>query len=124
MATRRAWLSITPEPERELPAAVAVLVAGHRVDGDAVGRERRRLQAIVLRHGLRRWLRYLREVIGLIELRTGDPDPEVIAARARARTVVANHHNLLLGLGGAGASLTVHDRARLAELDDPPKGRP
>jgi hypothetical protein len=124
MASRGAWLSITPEPERELPAAIAVLVAGHRVDPDAVRRERGRLQAIVLRRGLRRWLRYLREVIELIELRTGDCNPDVVRARARARAVLANHHNLLLGLPGAGASLTVNDRARLAELDDPQEGQP
>jgi hypothetical protein len=120
MAMRRAaWLSITPEPERELPQAIAVLNAGHRVGAQDVERERLRLQAIVLRHGLRRWLGYLREVIALIELRTGDRDPDVARARARARAVLINHHNLLLGLPGPGATLTIHDRARLAELDDP-----
>ncbi|MGH2909117.1 MAG: hypothetical protein ACRDK8_07465, partial [Solirubrobacteraceae bacterium] len=91
MATRRAWLSITPEPERELPEAVAVLTAGHRVGDDAVRRERLRLQAIVLRRGLRRWLRYLREVLELIERRSGDRDPDVVHASARARVVLANH---------------------------------
>jgi hypothetical protein len=35
-----------------------------------------------------------------------------------ARAVIANHHNLLLGLPGAGARLTATDRARLAALDD------
>jgi len=124
MATRRAWLSITPEPERELPAAVAVLTAGHGVGEDAVQRERLRLQAIVLRRGLRRWLRYLRGVLELIELRTGDRDPDVAQARARARVVLTNHHNLLLGLPGEGAALTTHDRARLAELGDPEERRP
>jgi len=119
MAIRRVpWLSITPEPERELPSVVAVLTAGHRVDEDAVRRERLRLQAIVLRHGLRRWLRYLREVLDLLELRAGDEDPDVQSARLRARIVLINHHNLLLGLPGPGATLTTHDRARLAELDD------
>lgn len=120
MAIRRAaWLSITPEPERELPGAVAVLSAGHLVGDDAVRAERLRLQAIVLRSGLRRWLSYLREVLELIERRTGDDDPDVARARARARVVLTNHHNLLLGLPGPGAALTTHDRARLAELDDP-----
>ncbi len=123
MATRRAWLSITPEPERELPEAVAVLTAGHRAGDDAVRRERLRLQAIVLRRGLRRWLRYLREVLELIERRSGDRDPDVVHARARARVVLANHHNLLLGLPGRGAALTTHDRARLAQLGDPEERR-
>jgi hypothetical protein len=120
MAIRRAtWLSITPEPERELPRAVAVLAAGRQVGDDAIRAEQNRLQTIVLRHGLRRWLSYLRDVLELIERRTGDEDPDVARARARARVVLANHHNLLLGLPGPGAALTTHDRARLAELDDP-----
>jgi hypothetical protein len=124
LAARRSWLSITPEPERELPAAVAVLIAGHGVGVDAVGRERLRLETVVLRRGLRGWITYLRSVIGLLELRTGATDPEVVRARRRARAVLVNHHNLLLGLPGAGASLTVHDRARLAELADPEEDRP
>ncbi len=62
---------------------------------------------------------YLREVLALIELRTGDHDPDVTRARTRARVVLTNHHNLLLGLPGSGAALTTNDRARLAELDDP-----
>ena len=32
MVKRASWLSITPEPERELPEAVATLAAGHRAD--------------------------------------------------------------------------------------------
>jgi len=124
LAARRSWLSITPEPERELPAAVAVLIAGHGVGVDAVRRERLRLEAVVLRRGLRGWITYLRSVIGLVELRTGTTDPEVLRARSRARAVLVNHHNLLLGLPGAGASLTIHDRARLAELADPEEDRP
>ena len=124
LAARRSWLSITPEPERELPAAVAVLIAGHGVPVDAVRQERLRLQKVVLRGGLRGWITYLRSVIGLVELRTGTTDPEVLRARSRARAVLVNHHNLLLGLPGAGASLTVHDRARLAELADPEEDRP
>lgn len=124
MFTRGAWLSITPEPERELPEVVAVLSAGRAVDADAIVRERDRLQAIVLRRGQRRWLTYLRQVIGLIELRADATDPAVTRARRVAHLVITNHHNLLLGLSGAGASLTTQDRARLAELGPIPKGRP
>jgi hypothetical protein len=119
MATRRGtWLSITPEPERELPEAVAVMNAGHGVGAQEIERERQRLQTIVLRHGQRRWLSYLSEVLALIELRTGDHDPDVTRARTRACAVLTNHHNLVLGPRGSGAAMTTHDRARLAELDD------
>jgi hypothetical protein len=125
MAIRRAaWLSITPEPERELPRAVAVLAAGHGVADEDISREQARLQGIVLRHGQRRWLQYLREVLELVEQRTGDHDPEVVQARTRARLVLTNHHNLLLGLPGPGATLTRNDRVRLAELDDPEERHP
>ncbi len=101
-----------------------MLSAVHLVGEDAVARERSRLQTIVLRRGLRRWLAYLRDVLDLIELRSGDRDPDVVRARARARVVLINHHNLLLGLPGAGAALTTNDRARLAELGDSEERRP
>ncbi len=48
------------------------------------------------------------------------PDPnrdqsEVVArARARARAVISNHHNLLLALPGRAADWTAADRLRLA----------
>lgn len=117
MVKRATWLSITPEPERELPVAVATLTAGHRAEASAVAAERARIERIVMRRGQRRWLRYLHDVVELIERRTQSVDPEVRRARERARRVIANHHNLLLGLPGAGARLTAGDRARLAEFD-------
>jgi hypothetical protein len=113
MVKRATWLSITPEPERELPAAVATLAAGRRADTAAVAAERARIERIVLRRGQRRWLRYLHGVVELIEQRTQSVDPEVRRAGDRARRVIVNHHNLLLGLPGAGARLTAADRARL-----------
>jgi hypothetical protein len=116
MVKRAAWLSITPEPERELPEAVATLTAGRRADPFAVAGERERIERIVMRRGQRRWLRYLHDVVELIERRTQSVDPEVRRAGERARLVVANHHNLLLGLPGAGARITAADRARLEEL--------
>jgi hypothetical protein len=117
MVKRATWLSITPEPERELPAAVATLTAGHRAEASAVAAERVRIERIVMRRGQRRWLRYLHDVVELIERRTQSVDPEVRRAGERARRVIANHHNLLLGLPGQGARLTAGDRARLAEFD-------
>ena len=43
---RHAWLSITPEPERELPAAVAALRAGGTPSGAAVEAERARAERL------------------------------------------------------------------------------
>jgi hypothetical protein len=117
MVKRATWLSITPEPERELPAAVATLAAGHRAEATAVAAEQARIERIVMRRGQRRWLRYLHDVVELIERRTQSVDPEVRRAGERARRVIANHHNLLLGLPGRGARVTAGDRARLAEFD-------
>jgi hypothetical protein len=116
MLKRAVWLSVTPEPERELPQAVATLTAGHRVCAAAVAAERARVERLVLRGSQRRWLAYLHEVVGLIEDGPGGGDPDVDAARARATAVIANHHNLLLALPGAGARLTATDRARLDNL--------
>jgi hypothetical protein len=129
MVKRASWLSVTPEPERELPAAVATLTAGRRADRDAVAAERARIERLVLRGGQRRWLAYLHDVVALIERRTGSGDPDVQAARTRAGAVIANHHNLLLGLpqpGPALRRLTAGDRARLQELiiSIPDRGAP
>lgn len=116
MVKRASWLSVTPEPERELPAVVATLAAGRRGSPDSVQAERARIERLVLHGSRRRWLAYLHEVVGLIERRAGSGDADVQRARARAGAVIANHHNLLLGLPGAAARLTAEDRARLQEF--------
>ncbi|MGH2869818.1 MAG: hypothetical protein ACRDNK_19905 [Solirubrobacteraceae bacterium] len=119
MVKRAIWLSITPEPERELPQAVATLTVGRRAPTAAVARERERIERLVLRGSQRRWLGYLHEVVELIDGNAGVVDPEVERARSRAAAVIANHHNLLLALPGLGASLTAADRERLARLAPP-----
>jgi hypothetical protein len=124
MVKRSSWLSVTPEPERELPQAVATLAAGRWPPRTAVARERERIEGLVLHGSQRRWLRYLHEVVALIDDSAGVTDPDVEQARSRARAVIANHHNLLLALPGKGAALTAADRERLASLtedrrDDP-----
>jgi hypothetical protein len=119
MVKRAAWLSVTPEPERELPRVVATLTAGHRPAPDAVAAERARIERLVLHGSQRRWLAYLHEVVGLIDRAADSEDPDVAAARERAGAVIANHHNLLLALPGLGARLTATDRARLAPFNDP-----
>jgi hypothetical protein len=117
MVKRASWLSITPEPERELPRAVATLSAGHRAGPAAVAAEEARIERLILHGSQRRWLAYLHRVVDLIAAERDAEDPEVVAARARAITVIANHHNLLLGLPGEGARLTATDSSRLRALD-------
>jgi hypothetical protein len=117
MVKRSSWLSITPEPERELPEAVATLSAGRRAGPAAVAAEEARIERLILHGSQRGWLAYLHHVVDLIAAANGSDDPDVAAARARAIAVIANHHNLLLGLPGAGARLTATDSSRLRALD-------
>jgi hypothetical protein len=116
MVKRAPWLSVTPEPENELPAAVATLRRSGGVTGDAVAAEAARIERLVLHGSQRSWHRYLHGVVELIEHRAGDPDPEVAKAREVAIAVIANHHNLLLALPGSAARRTETDRRRLSEL--------
>ena len=113
--TRRAnaWLSVTPEPERLLPGAVAVLEAGGAPSRSAVERERALVERVVLRGRLRAWLAYLSRALELAERRAGASDPQVARARELAVAVIANHHHLLLGLPGSAARRTAAERARL-----------
>jgi hypothetical protein len=117
MVKRASWLSVTPEPERELPEVVATLAAGGRADDRAVARERERIERLVLRGSQRRWLDYLHRVVELIEASADLDDPDVARARTRAVAVIANHHNLLLALPGSGAARTAADRAVLARVE-------
>jgi hypothetical protein len=116
MVKRATWLSVTPEPERELPAAVATLECGARASEDAVAQEATKIERLVLRASQREWNGYLHRVVGLIEMRAHDSDPDVARARSLATRVLANHHNLLLALPGRGARRTEVDRRRLARL--------
>jgi hypothetical protein len=125
MVKRASWLSITPEPERELPEAVATLAAGRRAGPAAIAAEQARIERLILHGGRRRWLAYLHDVVDLIAAENDSDDPDVAAARERATKVIANHHNLLLGLPGDGARLTAIDASRLRALDhQEPLGAP
>ena len=63
-------------------------------------------------------------MVDLIAAENGSEDPDVVAARRRAANVIANHHNLLLGLQDhaptrAGrADFTATDSSRLRALND------
>jgi len=107
------WLSVTPEPERLLPDAVATLRAGARAPIAAIEQERARVERLVVRARLRDWLAYLSRTLELVERRLDASDPEVVRARETAAELIANHHNLLLGLPGPAAQRTAGERARL-----------
>jgi hypothetical protein len=108
-----AWLSVTPEPERLLPDAIATLRAGARPPIAAIERERERVERLVVGARLRHWLAYLSGALDLVEQRREASDPEVARARETAAELIANHHNLLLGLPGPAAQRTAGERARL-----------
>jgi hypothetical protein len=95
LGARHVWLSITPEPERELPRAVATLRAGGPPEPGAVERETARAEAIVLRGTRRAWRRYLAEAQALA---AAADDPWLAEARALVEDVVTNHDNLELAL--------------------------
>ena len=116
MVKRVPWLSITPEPERELPAAVATLRCGALATDEAIAGEAVVIEQLVLHGTERRWDSYLHDVVSLIDQRAGDDDLDVAQAREVAIAVISNHHNLLLALPGRGASRTESDRRRLAQL--------
>ena len=61
LSGRREWLSITPEPERVLPRAIATLRAGAAPPAGAVERERKRAERLVLHGSRRSWLAWLAE---------------------------------------------------------------
>jgi hypothetical protein len=116
MVKRVPWLSVTPEPERELPAAVATLSHGRLATDGELAAESARIERLVLHGSQRAWLQYLHHVVELIEIRDEDSDASVADARAVAIAVISNHHNLLLALPGRGADRTESDRRRLSEL--------
>jgi hypothetical protein len=122
MVQRASWLSVTPEPERELPEAVATLTRGGPPLDDDVARERGRIERVILHGSRRQWFAYLRGVIDLIARRADAEDPAVARARALATAVISNHHNLLLALPGRAAEWTAADRARLRAVGPPSKG--
>ena len=116
MVKRVPWLSITPEPERELPAAVATLRCGAAATAAATAEQAAAIEQLVLHGSQRSWHRYLHGVVELIERHGDDTDPDVAEARDVAIAVIANHHNLLLALPGRAARQTETDRRRLAQL--------
>jgi hypothetical protein len=92
------WLSLTPEPERLLPEARAVLRSGQAPPPPAlVAAERRRAERLVLRARRARWEAWLRDSEALAASPAAADDA---ATAALVRDVVANHDALVLGLPG------------------------
>ena len=114
-----AWLSVTPEPERLLPDAVATLARGARPPAGDVERERERLERLIRRARRRDWLAYLSGALALALERRGAADADVIRARRLAVDVISNHHRLLLGIPGADGPQTAAERAQLAAAATP-----
>ena len=98
-STSRAWLALTPEPERELPAAIAVLRAGGDSVPDVAG-EIARAEQLVLRGRERAYLVWLQEAAALATAQQDTDDPAVAHAAGLVRDVVHNQAGLLLGLPG------------------------
>jgi hypothetical protein len=99
LGARHAWLSITPEPELELPEALATLRAGGSPSAALVERERTRAERLVTRGSRRAWRRYLAEALAQAHAPAGGPEDAAVAeARALVEDVVHNHSQLELGL--------------------------
>jgi hypothetical protein len=110
------WLSLTPEPERLLPEARAVLRSGQAPPPPALlAAERDAAERLGLRGRRARWEAWMRDSAALAERHdaaspqrangTAEPDPTAVpdptaATVALVRDVVANHDALVLGLPG------------------------
>lgn len=123
--SRLAWLALTPEPERELPEAVALLrrATGTRSAEPPGASETRKVQQLVLRGTDRAWRRYLHEISELAHLvadqvaETGtvdQADQALASAALLVGEVILEHHRMLIGLPGAGYRETEQDRKALA----------
>lgn len=98
---RDSWLSITPEPEGELPEALAILRAGGMPDAAGVEAERRRAERLITRARRRAYQRWLADAR---ELATGDrpSDPTTEAAARLTMDVLDNRDALELGITSRG----------------------
>ncbi len=95
LGARHTWLSITPEPELELPEALATLRAGGPPSAELVELERVRAERLVLRGTRRAWRRYLADALVLARSSQG---ADMAEARAVVEDVVHNHNQLELAL--------------------------
>jgi hypothetical protein len=90
----RAWLSLTPEPELELPRAIAALRAGGSPQPAAVAAEAERVEQLVLGGTGDEWRRWVAETRRLAEERRESQPADASLALA----VIDNHDALALGI--------------------------
>ena len=102
------WLGLTPEPERELPARVALL------RGVSATTETARVESLILHGTQRRWLDYLVEVGALAAAALDSDDPAHRSAALDAAETILDHHRMLIGLPGAAYARMAAERATLS----------
>ena len=95
------WLSLTPEPERELPAAVATLRYGGPPPPARVAAEQERFERLIVRARRRAYRRWLAEARALAASAEG-ADPELRSAADLTIAVIDNHEALGSGLSRRG----------------------
>ncbi len=120
------WLSLTPEPERLLPEARAVLRSGHVAAAAGAARppSAQAAERLVLRARRARWEAWLRDSAALAtateqRMSGAAADDRTLATVELVRDVVANHDALALGLPGARSrslqTMTAADRRTPAD---------
>jgi hypothetical protein len=104
--TGREWLSLTPEPERELPDAVATLRHGSPAPPERVEAERERFERLIVRARRRAYRRWLAEARSLATPHANEhADSGLRSAADLTLSVIDNHEALRAGLerrGGRG----------------------
>jgi hypothetical protein len=100
--TGREWLSLTPEPERELPDAVATLRHGSAAPPERVAEERDRFERLVVRARGRAYRRWLDEARRLAIAGGGSNDEDLRSAADLTLAVIDNHDALRSGLERRG----------------------
>jgi hypothetical protein len=106
--TGRDWLSLTPEPETELPEAVATLRYGAPPPRERVTAERERFEHLIVRARRRAYHRWLAEARALAAPHAhAGADPALRPAADLTLSVIDNHEALKSGLmkrgrGGRG----------------------
>ncbi len=102
------WLSLTPEPETELPEAVATLRHGSPPSPERVAAERERFERLIVRARRRAYQRWLDDARALATPHSREgADPALRSAAELTLSVIDNHETLRSGLlqrgrGGRG----------------------